>query len=1166
MRVSPNNKQLKTISKRSREESRRVPRARLLGGDPLRGGPNVGPGHAGRMSMSHRLPVIVVAVISTLGFLLIAGGTAPASAETGDVAYFYNACTPESYRPETADEADAGVFQEFAESMGLYQRVGDPHKTGIAYCLDNTLGGPGYGKIEYTATETANPGISYILAHGYPVTTTIEGTDYSSGDARMITQIAIWDYEHGFTMNTTNDEQKAEYEVGLALSAEAKEYAQSGGESLGEFWVYTPSTPSAQRIVLCGAVFGKPEIEKKSLDPNVTADNSNYSLAGATFGLYSDESCSTQVATLTTDEEGIASAGSMIPGTYWIKELAAPKGYKLDKSVHKITVEPAQTAKLTVEDGAIYATATALLKKVDSASNAPLGNAEFSVSYYENTKGNAEGTPTRSWTLKTDKDGILRVSQDALVSGDALFTNAAGDVVMPLGTYVIQESKAPDGYLLSDTSSHVIVVSTDKDGNAVVSGNENLTVSDQPVRGGVKLYKIDAQTQSTTPTGKATLEGATIAIRNVSGHAVVVDGKRYEDGEDVITLTTDKNGTCQTAQDALPFGTYEAHETRPSQGYQLNSAWKVRFSITKSSKFVDLQKSALPEKVIRTDLKGVKIAADTEKGMANVPFLVTNMDTGESHVVITNEDGVLDTSSASSPHSNKTNENDKAYNASTGKVDDSMLDSKAGVWFFGTTEAKGSVDDNEGALTYGTYKIEELRSEANAAYDLVTLNATVSKNEATVDLGTISDDLTPVPEIATTLTNAEGDKVVPATEGAVLIDKVHYKDLTAGSSYTLKGELHLVDADGNDEGVIATAEQEFSPSSTESSETITFIFDASQLKGSSVVSFETLYQEEKKVTSHADLDDKGQTVTVPSLSTTLAGDVDHESYAAADQIVLTDTITYHGLEVGKAYTATGTLHLVAEDGSDAGILYDKNGDEVTAYADFTPTASDGSVQVVFTFAAPDNLANQKVVAFESVGKGNTTYATHFDISDTNQTVTFPKIETSASDKSDGDHEIVASKDQVVVDTVRYENLCPGKEYTLKGELHLVNEDGSDGGTLRSAEQAIVPEDADGEASVEFDLDASELAGRTIVVFETLERDGKTVAAHCDLSDQSQTVSVYDEKTPKTSVTAGPTPLPNMGDDSTSALLVGLASLTVISGAGIISHMSNKKKSRRSNWR
>ena len=91
-------------------------------------------------------------------------------------------------------------------------------------------------------------------------------------------------------------------------------------------------------------------MKKSSSNASITENNGNYSIAGATYGVFVDKDCTKQLATLTTDSNGNTEIVEVKAGTVYIKELSAPKGYKVDDTVYSLKVEVGKTAMLKVSD------------------------------------------------------------------------------------------------------------------------------------------------------------------------------------------------------------------------------------------------------------------------------------------------------------------------------------------------------------------------------------------------------------------------------------------------------------------------------------------------------------------------------------------------------------------------------------------------------------------------------------------------------------------------------------------------------------------------------------------------------------------------------------------------------------------------------------------------
>ena len=599
-----------------------------------------------------------------------------------------------------------------------------------------------------------------------------------------------------------------------------------------------------------------------------------------------------------------------------------------------------------------------------------------------------------------------------------------------------------------------------------------------------------------------------------------VNGALYAPGEVCATIEV-MDGIAQTDTRALPYGTYQMVESKPGEGY-LHTDQTVRsFQIRKDGEVIEFRDGdAAYNQVIRGDLQFVKVGEGGESNMhrfANVAFKLISETTGEEHIVVTDENGEVRTTTEWNPHSQNTNGND-------GVEDEAAWDDHAGTWFGLTTEG-WMVETQDGlcALPYDTYTLEELPCSANEGYELVKVpNITISRNNTTIYLGTIDDQFEGIPEIGTTAT-VDGEHTAEPAGEITLVDTVTYKNLKVGETYTVSGVL--MDKENGEPLLVneqqVTAELEFTPTSDQGTVELTYTFDASALAGKSVVVFEDLYQGENVVASHADINDEGQTVSFgqPEIGTTAT--IDGEKTAQpAEQITITDTVEYSGLTAGQEYTLKGVLM----DKSTSEPLLIGEGEEqtqVTSEVTFTPAEPNGTIDVLFTFDAT-GLEGKSVVVFETLFQGETEIASHEDIEDKGQTIIFteqPSIGTTAT--VDGQHTADPTGEITIVDVVEYTGLTPGKTYTVSGALM----DKATGEPLLvdeaevTAEVEFTPESADGTVELTYTLDASTLAGATIVVFETLYSDGVEIAAHADINDEAQTVEITEPEKPTLGTTA-----------------------------------------------
>ena len=236
-----------------------------------------------------------------------------------------------------------------------------------------------------------------------------------------------------------------------------------------------------------------------------------------------------------------------------------------------------------------------------------------------------------------------------------------------------------------------------------------------------------------------------------------------------------------------------------------------------------------------------------------------------------------------------------------------------------------------------------------------------------------------------------------------------------------------------------------------------------------------------------------------------ASDGDHVAQASGE-VTLSDTVYYENLKTdGTEYTVTGTLMLKSTGEALVGV----DGNPVTASKTFRPKQRAGEVELQFAFDG-SLLAGEDVVAFESLTSGGVEVAAHADIDDEGQTVRLVGIGTTATDKADGD-KLVTGAEITIVDEVAYEGLTPGVEYTL--EAALMDAEAGDPVTVDGKQVAgtatFAPDEADGVQAVELAFDGTGLGGKSVVVFEKLFAAGVQLAAHEDLSDEGQTVTVVE---------------------------------------------------------
>jgi len=821
-------------------------------------------------------------------------------------------------------------------------------------------------------------------------------------------------------------------------------------------------------------------------------------------------------------------------GSVAIYESKAPIGYKLNSNVNfqKIQEKPLD-AVITFNAPEIPETVIrggVSVQKLDSETGqTPQGGADFSGITFSiiNDNPNAVTVDGKSHnpgqtvkTIVTDKNGVAKTSANCL----------------PFGKYIIRETATNDDYL---NTSNEMRVTVSEDGKMY-----SFTAKDDIVRGGVKITKHDIETGTGDPLGGASLDGTQFEIKSLNEKPVIVGGVTYTKGQVIQPTLTIKDGEAKTGEHWLPFGLYSIQEVKAGEGYLLTDGEPHEFRIAKDGVLVNPFDGAFENQVMRSDLEFTKKGDDGQDRLAGVAFKLTSKTTGESHVVVTDENGYFSSASSWNKHTHETNANDWALDAE-GVIDSSKLDATAGVWFGGTTP-----DDSKGALPYDTYLIEELRCTANEGYQLIETSVIVSRDGKVYDFGTLTDVKASITTKA--YDPMDGDSNIGMGDYLYIEDKVAYANLFPGRSYTLVAELH----DAKTGEVLydgKTVEHTFTAQEPSGFEVVRINgIDTLELAGKTITVYEKLYDAGGSlIAKHTDKDDVNQQVTVivPEIGTTAVDGADGDKLVSTDDAAtVVDTVHYKNLIPGNRYALVGALFVkkTAEDGEVIGEPLMVDGAPVVSHTTFTPETADGDADVTFTFDSlalkdgtqlvacevlfglgfePESFTDiEAATLLDLVEEPDTgldglyPLAYHADMEDLGQTVTIknPKIATTALDGIDNDKNVVTDSETVIVDTVEYHNLVPGKEYTLKGSMQVKGEkDGKpvatplevDGKPV-TAETTFTPEAAHGTVNVTFAFDSRDLEdGTQLVVFENLERNGNVLVTHEDIEDINQMVVV-----------------------------------------------------------
>lgn len=829
-------------------------------------------------------------------------------------------------------------------------------------------------------------------------------------------------------------------------------------------------------------------------------------------------------ATYGTSAEFASWAEREIAGDVWSQVNARANEVSTGFSAIRIHAgSDAQTlASFTWERGGVKIAKVDAQAGAGEQGDASLEGAEFAIvnasgmNSYVNGHSYADGETVM--TISTSWDGSAYTAQTA---SDAL----------PCGTYRIVEANAPEGYLPWEGELGFAI---EGDGQVVdLSGDP---VHDDAIRGGVQVTKADAELGESEAVGGnghaaegvgTTLSGIEFAITNASENKVLVGDAWYEPGEVIAVIETawdDGIGSyvARTAPDALPYGTYTIQETATNDSYLLTDGEPRTFEIRTDGIVVtaDAEGGELVfhDQVVRNDLKLSKKAEDTNASL-QVPFAITNVATGETHVLVTDRNGQASTEAGWNKHTQNTNGNDHLLEAEA--IASDMMDAEAGIWFgLGEDGSSAPANDALAALPHGQYTLEELSCEANEGYELITKTFWIERDSGVAEAVWMTLDDQEGPKIGTQAAEAaDGDQIAQANEQMTLVDTVYYENLEFGSAYTLIGTLMvkstgepLLDAEGNP----VTATKEFMANNTNGSVDIEFTFDASLLAGEDIVAFESLVKDGIEAAVHADIEDERQTVHFVDIGTTATDAADGDKFVTGSEVVIADEVSFEGLTPGESYTLEATL-MDAETGEPLKSGEGPFATDVTATVEFTPEAAEGTQTVELSFDS-SGLGGHRLVVFEKLlDAEGTVLAVHEDIEDEGQSVTVVEIGTTLVDAADGDH-MVESETVTVVDTVEYKGLVAGETYTAHGTIMdkstgLALED-SDGNPVTSTAE-FVAEGSEGTVEVTFEFDASQLEeGAALVAFEeVLDVNGNVIAVHQDLEDEGQTVVVDSPETP-----------------------------------------------------
>lgn len=400
----------------------------------------------------------------------------------------------------------------------------------------------------------------------------------------------------------------------------------------------------------------KLQLQKSSSNTELTAGNGCYSLSGAVYGIYTDKACTRKIGSITTNASGYGSYSKYVDSTasYYAKETKAPKGYELDKTVYTFVSSGKKDSngyaifkavklsdkKTEPQDNPVNDPVGIVLQKKNAitgeTTSQGLGGAVFSIEYYaqeidkdydvkadETAPALDSKNLKRTWYIQTDEDGKALLASKYLADGyksdEFYYTSAENpNPAVPIGTVVIREVKAPDGYSLSNVvfyrnlSDSVIAIM--KDTNTPI----NVPIDEMPAKAYVGINKLN---QSGIGVG-----GAVYGLYSDSACASLYD-----------KLTTSADGKGTFAKSVDVGKTYYIKEITAPTGYELDDTVYPVITNEENSTVETAVIQTIYEDAVKADLKIKK--SSTDGIVSNLWFAISDSLGNEYNAVSTDKNG-----------------------------------------------------------------------------------------------------------------------------------------------------------------------------------------------------------------------------------------------------------------------------------------------------------------------------------------------------------------------------------------------------------------------------------------------------------------------------------------------------------------------------------------------
>lgn len=882
--------------------------------------------------------------------------------------------------------------------------------------------------------------------------------------------------------------------------ATGRKISRMQGEVPSNFEAFMLYTGAGNQLILSFKYtpYGKIDLVKVTANEEMCEDNPLYSVEGAVYTVYRNSGLTEVAGSITTDKDGWGILEELEPGDYWVKETKQAPGHAIDPTVYPVKVASDETTRVngkTVSDIPQSDPVGMLVGKIDADTgesrpqgDATLAGALFTVRYYagdyaDEASAEASGAPVRTWVFETDGDGFAYLADEYKHSGDALYYQTNGDASIPLGTVLIQETRAPQGYNLDDGhggAPKVFCVRITPDGaqgESVYTYNSP-KAPDSVKRGDFRLVKEVPVTVYDEPNGDMPQEvkrilvpGVKFELYNNSEEAVVSPetGKLVESGNHVCTITVNENGLATTKDDnadvngwskpsdwtgALAYGTYRVHEVIPQDvADAFKAKWGKKLLPVKDWKTTIREEGQydppqlVNDHIPQTPLKVVKVDAETGK---QVPLPVSfqledaigNLVTYTSHYPVAE---TIDTWTANE----------------RGELTLPMLLEEGDYTLKEVQAPYGYVKELEGKAFHVGEDYNGWDNPLAIEFANMPQKATITVAKSDSWTGEAVDESVYIVKAAETIQTPDG--TIRAHEGEIVATLTTGEDGKATTPELYLGTYTVYEAKAKDGYALDVVEKTV----------------ALEYAGQEVA----VYDHEEAVTdepTHPSI----KKVDALDPETPVAGAVFRiwNDEGTFDEEMTTDD---NGI-ISLAYAKHGSYHIQEVEAPEGYVIADLD-------EEGNPTITDFKVN------------DQGMIEWDE--SGAMAQAHEFTLENMPKT-----MKTTATDSESGTHEGQTREELTIVDTIAYTGLIPGNEYTVSGTLmdKATGEPAlDDAGNQITASMTFTAEESCGTVDVTFTFAGASLAGKSLVAFETMEFEGAEYMVHADIDDVEQTVAIVD---------------------------------------------------------